>query len=96
MDTASEFLTKFGVVIGPRGQRRWPEALKAQIVEETLESGATVRGVAARPDLRPNHLSAWRRLARDRKLVLPAVPEIESDCGPAFAPVFIEGLTERA
>lgn len=96
MDTPSEFLTKFGVVVGPRGQRRWPDALKAQIVAETLEPGATVRDVAARYDLRPNHLSAWRRMARDGKLVLPALPEVEADCGPVFSPMVIEGLTERA
>ncbi len=95
MDTPSEFLTKFGVVVGSRGQRRWPDALKAQIVAETLEPGATVRDVAARYDLRPNHLSAWRRMARDGKLVLPALTEAETDRGPAFAPMVIEGLTER-
>ncbi len=96
MDSPSEFLTKFGVVIGPRGQRRWPDALKAQIVAETLESGATVRDVAARYDLRPNHLSAWRSMARNGKLVLPALPEAEALSEPAFAPMVIEGLTGRA
>ena len=96
MDTPSEFLTKFGVVVGPRGQRRWPDALKAQIVAETLEPGATVRDVAARYDLRPNHLSAWRRMARDGRLVLPVLPEAATNLGPAFAPMVIEGLTDRA
>ena len=63
---------------------------------ETLEPGATVPDVAAPYDLRPNLLSAWRRKARDGRLVMPAVPLIETDCGPAFAPMVVEGLTEPA
>lgn len=97
MDDHSEFLTKFGLVIGPKGQRRWPDALKACIVAETLEDGAQVQDVAARYGLRANHLSAWRRLARDGKLVLPAPPvDVDAVQGPVFAPMIIEPLTERA
>ncbi len=84
MDTSSEFLTKFGVVIGPRGQRRWPDALKAQIVAETLEPGVTVNEVARRYDMRPNHLSAWRRMARDGRLVLPSLGGVD------FVPMTVE------
>ena len=84
MDSPSEFLAKFGVVVGPRGHRRWPDALKAQVVAETLVSGVTVREIAERYDLRPNHLSAWRRMARDGKLVLPNLDGVD------FVPVAVE------
>lgn len=82
MEAMNEFLVD--AARGPRGQRRWPDGLKARIVAETLVDGATVKGVAERYDMVPSHLSDWRRMARERKLVLPNLD------GVSFVPVAIE------
>lgn len=58
-------------------------SVQAQAVAETPETGATVNAVAASYGVKPNQLSAWRCLAKQGKLVLPAA---ESPEEPAFAP----------
>lgn len=82
MDGTIEFLSDGGGV--RRRCRRWPEEVKARIVAETLVEGATVNGVARRHGMLPNHLSEWRRMAREGKLVLPNLD------GMTFVPVAVE------
>jgi transposase len=55
--------TKQACVAGRR--RRWPVALKRQIVAETLVPGASASVVARRHDVNTNQLFRWRRDWRD-------------------------------
>jgi transposase len=47
------------------GRRRWPDAVKRELVAATFEPGASVSIVARRHDVNANQLFKWRRQFRD-------------------------------
>ena len=84
---------RLDVIAGPTGRRRWPDEVKARIVAETLEAGVRVNDVARRHGVQPQQVTAWRRLARQGKLAIPADGEVEFATLMVEAP---EAATERA
>lgn len=87
------FVGRYEVVEPRRGNRRWPDDVKARIVEESLEPGARVVDVARRHGVIANQLSDWRRQVRDGILALPfaasTTPSPHDGGEPAFVPLAI-------
>lgn len=79
-----ESICGYEILVGPAGRRSWPDEVKGQLVAETYVAGMTVNEVARRVGMKPNHLSSWRRLAREGKLVVPDLP------GAEFVPAVLE------
>ena len=92
-DGGDGFVGRCDVVEPRRGNRRWPDHVKARIVAESFQPGARVVDVARRHDLVPHQLSDWRRQAREGLLRLPAqiLPETGRPDAPepAFVPLSI-------
>lgn len=65
------------LLAAPAAKRRWSGETKGRIVAETLVVGVSVNEVARRHSLKANHLSAWRTLARQGKLVVPEIAGAE-------------------
>jgi transposase len=83
-------VSRLEVIEGPTGRRRWPDDVKARIVAESFQAGVRVCDVARRNGLNPQHLSTWRKLAREGKLALNL-----SD-GPAFASLVVDESNNSA
>ena len=68
---------------GPTKRRQYSEALKRQIVAETLEPGSSVSIVARRHDVNSNQLFKWRRELLPKAVVESGamVPEIAPESG---------------
>lgn len=65
------------LLAAPAAKRHWSDEAKGRIVAETLVAGVSVNEVARRHSLKANHLSAWRTLARQGKLVVPEIAGAE-------------------
>ena len=75
-----------------RRNKRWPEALKREIVAATSRPGASVSVVARQYDVNANQVFAWRRRFRAAaEVATPALvpvtitPESEEKPAPAFS-----------
>lgn len=90
------------VVEPRRGNRRWPNEMKARIVAESFQPGARVVDVARRHNIVPHQLSDWRRMAREGNLVLPAdimtsvcaSAALANKSEPAFVPLQIAMISQ--
>ncbi|HQV16383.1 MAG TPA: transposase [Denitromonas sp.] len=73
------------LLAAPAAKRRWSDEAKGRIVAETLVAGVSVTEVARRHGMKANHLSAWRTLARQGKLVVPELAGAEFETSAALA-----------
>jgi len=71
-------------ISGKRRNKRWPVALKREIVEATLLPGASVSVVARQYDVNANQVFAWRR-----RYLEAAEASVPASSLPGLVPVTI-------
>ena len=76
-----------GTIEDRRARKRWPEALKREIVAATLQPGASVSVVARQYDVNANPVFKWRRRYRDTFAPPPSST-------PALVPVMVTPETD--
>jgi transposase len=77
------------ILSGPERRRRWTQAEKLRLVEETLAAEANIAEIARRHDVHPNLLHTWRRQARTGLLVGAVQEKPRPDERVRFAAVAI-------
>ena len=82
-----------------RRKKRWPEALKREIVAATLQPGASVSVIARQYDVNANQVFSWRR--QYRELIAPDVSKpglvavtIAPDPAPEAAAPLTPGISD--
>jgi transposase len=76
-----------------RARRRWSEADKRRLVEETLAPGETVHGVARRHGVNTSQLFTWRKLLRIGLEPVTA-PSVAGFAAVAIAPTTVSPVDD--
>ena len=93
--------TVMGTTATGRRHRRWPEALKREIVAASLALGASVSIVARQYDVNANQVFSWRKRYREDACAPPnsTVPQLvpvvitaEQDAAAAQPPIVTEKI----
>lgn len=80
-------------MLGAERRRRWRYDEKVRLVEETLQPGETVCGVARRHGMAHSLLFTWRRKARQGRLGGDATPAlVPVEITPVAAPILSSAL----
>lgn len=78
-------MTETAILTGPERRRRWREADRLRIVEETCAPGGSISEVARRYDISRSRIYAWRRefrVAQNPTFFPVVVPDADSQSGP--------------